>query len=96
MKKFVSILAIFFILIMFVSNYVFSAELNLTENTIDFQNNSVTRSTSDAITNPSATITTGNMADSGLTLSNILNIFLIVIGILLILFAIAILLRLKN
>lgn len=96
MKKIISILAIFFILIIFVLNYAFGADLNLTENSINSQNTSVTRNSSDTITNPSATITTGNMADSGLSLSNILNIFLIVIGILLILFAIAILLRLKN
>ena len=44
---------------------------------------------------PSATVTT-SMPESGLGLSNILNIFLIVIGVLLILLSIAILIRLKK
>lgn len=45
----------------------------------------------------SATVKTGNLSSStDLTVTNILNIFLIVIGIILILLAIAILIRLKN
>lgn len=45
----------------------------------------------------SATVKTGNLSSStDLTVTNILNIFLIVIGIILILLAIAILIRLKK
>lgn len=87
-------------------NFVNAVDLNLTENpsnntsnvnssnTLDNENNYYANS---SITNtPSATVKTGNVADSSLNLSNILNIFLIVVGILLILLAIAILIRLKN
>lgn len=54
--------------------------------------NNVDTSTSDV---SGATVRSGNLPESNLGLSNILSIFLIVIGIILILLAIAILIKLK-
>ena len=85
-----------------------SNELN--EDTENYYNssNETTNETEDSLYNEdssqdllssttSATVKTGNLSSStDLTVTNILNIFLIVIGIILILLAIAILIRLKN
>lgn len=85
-----------------------SNELN--EDTENYYNssNETTNETEDSLFNEdssqdllssttSATVKTGNLSSStDLTVTNILNIFLIVIGIILILLAIAILIRLKN
>lgn len=58
-------------------------------------NNSTTMNSTTTNSTPSATVT-NSIPESDLGLSNILNIFLIVIGVLLILLAIAILIRLKK
>lgn len=65
-----------------------------TNSTTNYTNN--TSINNNTITTPSATVSTSNFPESGLGLSNILNIFLIVVGIVLILLAIAILIKLKN
>ena len=67
-----------------------------TSNNSDNTTNSYTNTNSSSTNStPSATVT-DSMPESDLGLSNILNIFLIVIGVLLILLAISILIRLKN
>ena len=73
---------------------------NTTTNSIDdedediYDNDAVNTSLSDTSNIPSTTVT--NVNSSGLELTNILNILLIVIGVLLILLSIAILIRLKK
>ena len=62
----------------------------------NYANSSSNANTNPISTTPSATVKTTSSTESGLGLTNILNIFLISIGILLILLAIAILIRLKN
>ena len=69
---------------------------NTSYNNTDSTVNNSNINNNSTITTPSATVKTGNIGDASLNLSNILNIFLIVVGILLILLAIAILIRLKN
>lgn len=72
------------------SNY--NSNENYTSST---SNNSNTSYDNSSVVNPpSATVS--SVQSSGLDLSNILNIFLIVIGVLIILLAIAILIKLKN
>lgn len=71
------------------SNITKDSENSSYTNTNNTSNNSTTNK-------PSATVSTSNVSDSGLSLSDIINIFLIVIGILLILLAIAILIKLKK
>lgn len=74
-----------------------SSNINPSNNTNDNSTNSSYTNTNSSSTNssPSATVT-NSMPESDLGLSNILNIFLIVIGVLLILLAVAILIRLKK
>lgn len=74
-----------------------SSNINASNNTNDNNTNSSYTNTNSSSTNssPSATVT-NSMPESDLGLSNILNIFLIVIGVLLILLAVAILIRLKK
>lgn len=74
-----------------------SSNINANNNTNDNSTNSSYTNTNSSSTNssPSATVT-NSMPESDLGLSNILNIFLIVIGVLLILLAVAILIRLKK
>lgn len=74
-----------------------SSNINASNNTNDNSTNSSYTNTNSSSTNssPSATVT-NSMPESDLGLSNILNIFLIVIGVLLILLAVAILIRLKK
>ena len=81
-----------------------TSDSNTTINTTDeedYPTSNYARSSSNTNTNPisttsSATVKTTSSTESGLGLTNILNIFLISIGIILILPAIAILIRLKN
>lgn len=79
------------------SNTNSSSNINASNNTNDNSTNSSYTNTNSSSTNssPSATVT-NSMPESDLGLSNILNIFLIVIGVLLILLAVAILIRLKK
>lgn len=67
---------------------------NSTNNT-NISNENYNTNTSFTNSTPSATVT-NSLPESDLGLSNILNIFLIVIGVLLILLSIAILIRLKK
>ena len=75
---------------------------NTTTNSIDdededeyiYDDSSVSDNSNDGSNIPSTTVT--NVSSSGLELTNILNILLIVIGVLLILLSIAILIRLKK
>lgn len=78
------------------TNTLDDEDLDDTE-TDEFSTTSNTSSFSDSAYESSVSITDlNNLPESGLGLTNILNIFLIVVGILLILLAIAILIRLKH
>ena len=74
-----------------------SSNTNLSNTSTGNSTNSIYTNTDSGSTNstPSATVT-NSIPESDLGLTNILNIFLIVIGVLLILLAIAILIRLKK
>lgn len=74
-----------------------SSNTNLSNTSTGNSTNSIYTNTDSGSTNstPSATVT-NSIPESDLGLTNILNIFLIVIGVLLILLAVAILIRLKK
>lgn len=107
MQKFIKIfsiiLIIFSIFISFYSVHASDIDMNLVANedtedtnsiTDDATNNTQTQlsSNSDSITPPSSV---GAITEDGLGLSNILSILLITVGVILILLAIAIIIRLK-
>lgn len=77
------------------NNITNNSNTNTSNNNIDNNNSMMTNTTSTSGSTQSATVT-NSIPESDLGLSNILNIFLIVIGILLILLSIAILIRLKK
>lgn len=77
------------------SNSTDSNSTNSESNTSD-TSNSTTNDTTTSSTNTSPKVTSTLSSDDGLGVSDILNIFLIVIGVLLILLSIAILIRLKK
>ncbi len=94
-KKFLLIMPIIILSLFFVNISpafaVDDIDMNLTSN-----ETSNTIATEDTYAPPTPTNYSSTSASSGLDISNILNIFLIVIGILLILLSIAILIRLKH
>lgn len=104
MKKVTKIMCIVAILtLILVSNvYATGINMNMTENetanTISTRQSSTTRQTTANATNNNSTATVSTVQESniddGLGLTNILNILIIVVGVVLILLAIAILIRL--
>ena len=92
-KKFLLIIPIIILSLFFVniSFAVDDIDMNLTSN-----ETSNTVATEDTYAPPAPTNYSSTSASGGLDISNILNILLIVIGILLILLSIAILIRLKH
>ena len=103
MKKVLIFSIIFAILMLFASTLVYASEIDM-----NLTDGSSSDSTVYGSSNPADTpreqstvsptqfpSTSAALSETNLTLSNILNIILIVLGILLVLFAIAILLRLR-
>ena len=106
MRKVLVFSTIFFVFMLFASSFVFASEIDMNLANSDETDYTVYGSSSnhaDDTNTASPTLnsnlstslpgSTSAISESSLTLSNILNIILIVLGILLVLFAIAILLR---
>ena len=110
MSKIIKILLIYLISFILIANFNFifasDIDMNLTENLTESSNEESNEESNENFimspvdeqetfgetTSPSSI---GSISDDGLSMTNILNIILITIGILLILFAIAIIIRLK-
>lgn len=102
MEKIIKIVSVMSIILLISINFVYAVDMNLTENTSSegtIQEESVNPSATDfddkSTISTSTTVKTSNVSDSGLNLSNVLSIILIVVGILVVLLAIAILIKLK-
>jgi len=105
MKKLLIFSFIFTLVTLFTSNLVFagSVDMNLTSNQGEDSTLYRTSSDEDYLSNPDSSSldsdvsigSTGALSSSNLSLSNTLNIILIVLGILLVLLAIAILIRIR-
>lgn len=106
MKKIVSILGFVFLLLVLINSFVYAADdinMNLTTNNFTSNetgtNTSVPAPTTNTSTNNSTSANISSITslpEASLGLSNILNILLVVVGVLLVLLSIAILIRLKN
>ncbi len=86
------LISFIFILPTFADNGI---NMNINSNTVTNNNSSTQQYSTSSYTSNSAKVTTSSNDDE-FGLSNILNIMLVVIGILLVLLAIAILIRLKS
>jgi len=109
MKKLLIFSLIFVLAIVFASNLVYAADIDMnltsdgiadvsTDGTVygsEPQNTNTTTSVPTSSNTGTSVGSTAALSSSNLGLSNILNIILIVLGILLVLFAIAILIRMR-
>lgn len=97
--KFLFILTMFLVLI--INTYCFAIDMNLTmnnqtgNNELEVQTNEVNEETYTPSNAPSVVTTTTSNSNNFLTIDNIISIILIAIGIVLILFGIAIFVRFK-
>jgi len=108
MSKTLKITLILFVIICSICNFSFATDIDMniadddsdfiTNETTNFRNNDTTSDETTDTNNGYTTISSVNKTsnDDGLGLGNILNILLIVVGVVLILFAIAILIRLHG
>ena len=95
MKKVLVFSIIFFVVMLFANSLVLASDINMNLATGSTYPTSTPPASTSSIPSPSLPGSTAALSESSLTLSNILNIILIVLGILLVLFAIAISLRIR-
>ena len=108
MLKILKIAIVLFMILLFINTVVSATDINMnltseTNNQVDTNNTDLNATTddtqtqiSDGISGTAAPSGVSSIAQENMSFSNILNILVITVGVILILLAIAILIRLKN